>query len=247
MPISSSAALPVAEAAGVKLALHPDDPPVPMLGGVARLFHDPAGFQARLGDECGAVPAWGLDLCLGCCSEMPGGARHRARDDRVLRAERAASSTSISATCKGTVPAFTECFIGEGNYDPAEAMALLKKQRLRPASCSTITCRTWTATRTGTIAGARMRSATCKGCCGWVNLRCGTRRDGIVSRESRQASVANSPAMRRPRLARLSTSMNSPSVCIASPIAPRPSRVAMPIAPVKLPSEPPPALCGGMS
>ena len=39
------AVLPVAEAEGVKLALHPDDPPVPMLGGVARIFRDPAGFK----------------------------------------------------------------------------------------------------------------------------------------------------------------------------------------------------------
>src|SRR4051795_1908138 len=39
------AVLPVAAEAGVKLALPPDDPPVPMLGGVARLFKDVAGFQ----------------------------------------------------------------------------------------------------------------------------------------------------------------------------------------------------------
>ncbi len=32
------AVLPVAEEEGIRLALHPDDPPVPMLGGVARLF-----------------------------------------------------------------------------------------------------------------------------------------------------------------------------------------------------------------
>jgi mannonate dehydratase len=37
--------LPVAKEAGVKLALHPDDPPVPVLGGVARIFIDPAGFK----------------------------------------------------------------------------------------------------------------------------------------------------------------------------------------------------------
>ena len=28
---------------------------------------------------------------------------------------------------KGTVPNFTECFIGDGNYDPAEVMVLLAK------------------------------------------------------------------------------------------------------------------------
>ena len=39
------AVLPVAEEEGVRLALHPDDPPVPMLGGVARLFYRPSGFK----------------------------------------------------------------------------------------------------------------------------------------------------------------------------------------------------------
>jgi mannonate dehydratase len=39
------AVLPVAEEEGLKLALHPDDPPVPMLGGVARLFYKPDNFK----------------------------------------------------------------------------------------------------------------------------------------------------------------------------------------------------------
>src|SRR5271170_6020172 len=39
------AVLPVAEEAGVKMALHPDDPPVPMLGGVARIFKSPEDFK----------------------------------------------------------------------------------------------------------------------------------------------------------------------------------------------------------
>ena len=66
------AVLPVAEESGVKLALHPDDPPVPMLGGVSRIFREPVGFK-RAYELNPDSPSWGLDLCLGCCSEMPGG------------------------------------------------------------------------------------------------------------------------------------------------------------------------------
>ena len=117
------AVLPVAEEAGAKLALHPDDPPVPMLGGVARLFRDVDGFKRAEAIAAGS-PAWGLDLCLGCCSEMPGGAanvramiEHFGPSGRILYVH--------FRDVQGTVPNFQECFIGEGNYDPAEIMRLL--------------------------------------------------------------------------------------------------------------------------
>ncbi|MEJ7838027.1 MAG: mannonate dehydratase [Thermomicrobiales bacterium] len=120
--------LPVAKAAGVKLALHPDDPPVPMLGGVARILADPAGFKRaeQLAIEIGAEEAWGLDLCLGCCSEMPGGQanvremiEHFGPTGRILYVQ--------FRDVQGSVPYFRECYIGEGNYDPAEIMLLLKQ------------------------------------------------------------------------------------------------------------------------
>ena len=38
----------------------------------------PAGFK-RASELNPTSPAWGLDLCLGCCSEMPGGPRTFAR------------------------------------------------------------------------------------------------------------------------------------------------------------------------
>lgn len=122
------AVLPVAKEAGVKLALHPDDPPVPMLGGVARIFREPAGFKRaeEIAEATGAGEAWGLDLCLGCCSEMPGGARnvgemieHFGPRGRILYVH--------FRDVQGTVPAFQECFLGEGNWDPAEVMLLLKR------------------------------------------------------------------------------------------------------------------------
>jgi mannonate dehydratase len=122
------AVLPVAREAGVKLALHPDDPPVPMLGGVARIFIDPAGFKRaeQIANDTGAGEAWGLDLCLGCCSEMPGGKanvremiEHFGPTGRILYVH--------FRDVQGSVPRFQECFIGEGNYDPAEIMLLLKR------------------------------------------------------------------------------------------------------------------------
>jgi mannonate dehydratase len=122
------AILPVAREAGVVMALHPDDPPVPMLGGVARLFHDIDGFKRaeEIAEGTGAGEAWGLDLCLGCCSEMPGGAvnvtamiEHFGPRGRIRYVH--------FRDVQGTVPVFQECFLGEGNWDPAEIMLMLKR------------------------------------------------------------------------------------------------------------------------
>jgi len=115
------AVLPIAEEAGVTLALHPDDPPVASLGGVARLFRNFAGFKRAM--EIADSPNSGLDFCMGCWSEMgPGvleainyfGTRHKIvyvhfRD------------------VQGVVPKFQECFLGEGNVDVVEAMRAFKK------------------------------------------------------------------------------------------------------------------------
>jgi mannonate dehydratase len=117
------AVLPVAEEEGLRLALHPDDPPVPMLGGVARLFYKPENFK-RAYDIVGKSRAWALDLCLGCCSEMPGGAAN-VREMIEYFAPKGAIAYIHFRDVQGTVPNFTECFIGDGNYDPAEVMRLL--------------------------------------------------------------------------------------------------------------------------
>lgn len=119
-----NAVLPVAEESNVLLALHPDDPPVPSLGGVARLFRNIEGFKR--GEEIANSPAWGLDLCLGCCSEMTGGAA-----DVMRMIEHFGPRGKIYYVhfrdVHGTVPEFQECFIGEGNYDPAAVMLALQQ------------------------------------------------------------------------------------------------------------------------
>ena len=119
------AVLPVAEEEGLKLALHPDDPPVPMLGGVARLFYKPDNFKKAY-DLVGRSEAWTLDLCLGCCSEMVGG---KANVTEMIEyfAPKGRISYIHFRDVKGSVPNFTECFIGDGNFDPAEVIALLMK------------------------------------------------------------------------------------------------------------------------
>ena len=119
------AVLPVAEAEGLRLALHPDDPPVPMLGGVARLFWRPEGFK-RAFELAGSSQAWALDLCLGCCSEMTG-EKANVREMIEYFGPRGALAYIHFRDVQGTVPDFTECFIGDGNYDPAEVMELLIK------------------------------------------------------------------------------------------------------------------------
>jgi mannonate dehydratase len=115
------AVIPVAEEAGVRLCLHPDDPPVPTLGGIARLFRSVDAL--RRARTIASSPAWALDLCLGTVSEMGGAAA-------VLDAiETFGPSGDIAylhmRDVQGTVPAFHECFIGEGNYDPAEVVRRL--------------------------------------------------------------------------------------------------------------------------
>ena len=119
------AVLPVAEEEGLRLALHPDDPPVPMLGGVARLFWRPWGFKHAY-ELAGNSPAWALDLCLGCCSEMAGG-KANVREMIEYFGPKGALAYIHFRDVQGTVPNFTECFIGDGNYDPAEVIALLAR------------------------------------------------------------------------------------------------------------------------
>jgi mannonate dehydratase len=126
------AILPVAREAGVVMALHPDDPPVaaplPMLGDVARLFSDVDGFKQaeRIAEESGAGDAWALDLCLGCCSEMPDGAQNVTAMIEYF-GPRGSIAYVHFRDVQGTMPAFQECFLGEGNWDPAEIMLLLKR------------------------------------------------------------------------------------------------------------------------
>ena len=59
---------PVAEEAGVRIGIHPDDPPVPELGGIPRcIFSSYEGYQRAL--DIADSPNVGVCLCVGCWLE----------------------------------------------------------------------------------------------------------------------------------------------------------------------------------
>jgi mannonate dehydratase len=59
---------PVAEEAGVRIGIHPDDPPVPELGGIPRcIFSSFDGYRRAL--EIADSPNVGMCLCVGCWLE----------------------------------------------------------------------------------------------------------------------------------------------------------------------------------
>ena len=115
--------LPVCEEAGVRMALHPDDPPVPTLGGVGRVFRNFENFRRAM--ETFDSPMHGLDFCHGCWSEMRGGEgvldaiRFFGKRDKLLYVH--------LRDVQGPVEDFTECFLGDGNCSPVETIRVLKE------------------------------------------------------------------------------------------------------------------------
>lgn len=60
--------MPVAEKAGVKMALHPDDPPVSPLRGIGRIFINANGIRRAL--ALSSSPSHGLTFCQGTYTTM---------------------------------------------------------------------------------------------------------------------------------------------------------------------------------
>lgn len=117
------AVLPVAEQVGVRLALHPDDPPVDEpLGGAARIFTSPASLVAAR-EQARSSPSWGLNFCLGTVSEMAG---EQSINEVIDTLGTAGAIFYVHfRDVQGTVPRFSECFLGEGNFDPARVIRRL--------------------------------------------------------------------------------------------------------------------------
>lgn len=109
-------AVPVAEDAGVKLALHPDDPPLPDLRGIARIAASLDDLERAV--RLVASPAFGITFCQGNIALMT--------DDVPAAIHRFADLGAIHFVhfrdVRGTPEAFVETFHDEGPTDMAACM-----------------------------------------------------------------------------------------------------------------------------
>ncbi len=122
------AVLPVAKEANVRLALHPDDPPVDRMNGVAKIFTHYNGI--RQADEiAGRSPFFGLTFCVGTWSE---GGRQMGKDVFEMIDDfggRGKIFTIHFRNVTSTMPHFSETFPDEGYQDMYQVMKALRRVR----------------------------------------------------------------------------------------------------------------------
>jgi mannonate dehydratase len=114
--------LPVAEQAGVKLAAHPDDPPMPSMRGQPRLVYQPQLYQRLL--DLHPSSANHLEFCLGSLAEMTEG-------DIYATVERYSSQGKLAyvhfRNVTGKIPYYKETFVDDGDIDMLRVLRILKK------------------------------------------------------------------------------------------------------------------------
>ena len=108
--------IPAAEEAGVRLALHPHDPPTEWLRGEARIIGSIEGLR-RLFEEAPS-PANGLNFCQGTIAEMGADVVEAIR----WFGERDRINHVHFRNVRGAVPRFDESFIDDGDTDMPAAM-----------------------------------------------------------------------------------------------------------------------------
>ena len=115
------AVLPVAEEAGVRLALHPDDPPMPTLRGTARLVYQPRYYQQLL--DRWPSPANQLEFCIGSLAEMSEGDIYEVVDQY---SRQQAIAYVHFRNIRGKVPHYHEVFVDEGDVDMLRVIRILQ-------------------------------------------------------------------------------------------------------------------------
>ena len=108
--------LPVAEKWNVKLAMHPDDPPLSPIRGVGRIMRSIENFQRLL--ELVPSPMNGITMCQGnftlMTEDLPGVIRHFGKQDKIFFIH--------FRDVRGTPEKFVETFHDEGQTDMLACM-----------------------------------------------------------------------------------------------------------------------------
>ena len=114
---------PVAEEANVRLALHPDDPPLPTLRGTPRLVYNANLYQRAL--DLVPSPMNTLEFCIGTLAEMNDDNDLYEVIDRYSKTGRIAYVHFRNV--RGKVPFYDEMFVDDGDVDMARALGILYK------------------------------------------------------------------------------------------------------------------------
>lgn len=120
------AVLPVAEEAGVKLALHPDDPPLAKMNGVAKLFTHYDGYR-RAEQIAGNSRHWGLTFCVGTWSE---GGKEMGKDVFEMIRDFGGRGKIFEVHFRNVsspLPHFVETFPDDGYMDMYQVMKALRQ------------------------------------------------------------------------------------------------------------------------
>ena len=108
---------------GVRLAAHPDDPPVERLRGTARLVNSHAKYDRLL--ALAPSPANALEFCIGSLAEM-------AEGDVCATTRRFARAGAIAyvhfRNVRGQVPRYVETFVDDGDVDMAAIVRVLREE-----------------------------------------------------------------------------------------------------------------------
>jgi len=116
------ALLPVAEEAGVTLAAHPDDPPMPTVRGQPRLVYQPRFLQPLL--DLHPSPRHALEFCVGTLAEMTEGDVYEAVDTYSRQGKVAYVHLR---NVRGQVPYYQETFLDDGKVDIPRVLRILRR------------------------------------------------------------------------------------------------------------------------
>lgn len=108
--------VPVAEEANVKLAMHPDDPPLSPIRGISRIMSSVENFQKLI--DLVPSPVNGIALCQGnftlMTDDLPSVIRHFGEQEKIHFVH--------FRDVRGTPDRFVETFHGDGKTDMYECM-----------------------------------------------------------------------------------------------------------------------------